>query len=81
MISAIIQSVEFSTALKYYKLTPREVEVFMLMIEGDTLDQIAEKLLITSSTTQTHIKNMIERTESKNRTELIVKVIGYKVLT
>ena len=41
------------------------------------LEEIAEALNITTSTVQDHIKSMVDKTESRNRTELIARVLGW----
>ncbi len=51
----------------------RELEVLLLVVEGDTDAAIAEKLFISVTTVKTHIQNMKLRTGFRNRTELAVK--------
>jgi DNA-binding CsgD family transcriptional regulator len=41
------------------------------------MDQISKQLYITSPTVQDHIKSMLEKTESRNRSELIARVLGW----
>lgn len=52
-------------------LTKREKEVLQLISEGLTNNQIAEKLFISSSTVDTHRKNMITKLEVNNTASLI----------
>ena len=61
-----------------FHISPREVQVLALLLDGDHLDQIAEQLHITSSTVQDHIKSMLDKTESSNRSELIARVLGWQ---
>jgi DNA-binding CsgD family transcriptional regulator len=61
-----------------FHITPRELQVLALLLDGAKLDEIARQLHITSSTVQDHIKNMVEKTESRNRTELIARVLGWE---
>ena len=61
-----------------FQITPREVQVLALLLDGNHLDAIAKTLFITSSTVQDHIKNMLEKTGSRNRTELIARVLGWQ---
>jgi DNA-binding CsgD family transcriptional regulator len=61
-----------------YHISPREVQVLALLLDGNHLDQIAEQLHITSSTVQDHIKSMLDKTESRNRSELIARVLGWE---
>jgi len=62
-----------------YHITPREVQVLALLLDGNRLDQIAKQLYITSSTVQDHIKNMLGKTDSRNRSELIARVLGWEL--
>ncbi len=61
-----------------YHISPREVQVLALLLDGSHLDRIAEQLHITSSTVQDHIKRMLDKTESRNRSELIARVLGWE---
>jgi DNA-binding CsgD family transcriptional regulator len=60
-----------------FHITPREVQVLTLILDGQHLDAIAKQLFITSSTVQDHIKHMLDKTESVNRSELIARVLGW----
>jgi len=62
-----------------YHITPRELQVLALMLDGRHLDEIGRLLSITSSTVQDHIKNMVTKTNSRNRSELIAHVLGWEV--
>jgi len=62
-----------------YHISPREVQVLALLLDGNHLDQIAEQLSITSSTVQDHIKSMLDKTGSRNRSELIARVLGWEL--
>ncbi len=65
----------FDKAARSFRLSPRELEALALLLEGATLNEIADKMQITSSTVQDHIKSMLGKTESRNRSELIAKVL------
>jgi DNA-binding CsgD family transcriptional regulator len=62
-----------------FRITPREVQVLALMLDGNQLDEIAKTLFITSSTVQDHINSMLEKTASRNRSELIARVLGWEI--
>jgi DNA-binding CsgD family transcriptional regulator len=64
-----------------FHITPRELQVLALLLDGAKLEEIGRQLHITSSTVQDHIKNMVEKTESRNRTELIARVLGWESAT
>lgn len=59
-----------------YHISPREVQVLALLLNGEHLDEIGARLYITSSTVQDHVRSMVEKTDSRNRSELIARVLG-----
>lgn len=61
-----------------FHISPREVQVLALLLDGKHLNEIAAQLHITSSTVQDHIKSMLDKTESGNRSELIGRVLGWE---
>jgi DNA-binding CsgD family transcriptional regulator len=61
-----------------FHISAREVQVLALLLDGKHLDQIAKQLHITSSTVQDHIRSMLVKTESGNRSELIARVLGWE---
>jgi DNA-binding CsgD family transcriptional regulator len=65
-------------AASLFHISPREVQVLALLLDGNHLDQIAQQLYITSSTVQDHIKSMLDKTGSRNRSELIARVLGWE---
>ena len=65
-------------AASRFHISPREVQVLALLLDGNHLDQIAKQLHITSSTVQDHIKSMLDKTGSRNRSELIARVLGWE---
>jgi len=64
-------------AARRFHLSPREVQVLALLLDGEHLDEIGKRLHITSSTVQDHIKSMLDKTDSRNRSELIGRVLGW----
>jgi two-component system response regulator NreC len=52
-------------------LTPREQEVCTLLAYGHTNAEIAEKLLISERTVQTHRTNLLSKLGLKSRAELV----------
>jgi DNA-binding NarL/FixJ family response regulator len=52
-------------------LTRREKQVLALIAEGSTNNQIAEKLFISTTTVDTHRKNLLSKFEVKNTATLI----------
>ncbi len=56
------------------KLTPREEQVLRLIAEGDTSQQIAEKLQISVNTVNTHRQNLMRKFGVKNTIALVNKI-------
>lgn len=61
-----------------YKLSSREAEVLVLLIEGYTNKEIGEKLFISYITVRTHVSHIFEKTGTSSRIELVSKVITTK---
>lgn len=53
-----------------YKLTAREIEIINLIAQGNTNNQIAQKLFISLNTVQTHRKNILRKTKCNGTAEL-----------
>lgn len=51
-------------------LTPRELDVFHLLARGASNREIAETLTISENTVKTHVRNILEKLELGNRTEV-----------
>ncbi|WP_079928938.1 LuxR C-terminal-related transcriptional regulator [Gordonia sp. i37] len=51
------------------RLTAREQEVLALLAAGMTNDDIAAELVISVSTVKDHVKNVLRKTQSRNRSE------------
>jgi len=45
-----------------YHISPRELQVLALLLDGAKLEEIGNQLSITSSTVQDHIKSMVDKT-------------------
>lgn len=56
-------------------LSVREVEVAQLVAGGATNDEIAEHLFLSPRTIQSHVKAAMEKTQTRNRTELAVLAV------
>jgi DNA-binding CsgD family transcriptional regulator len=57
------------------KLSVREVEVVQLVAGGATNDEIASRLFLSPRTIQSHVKSAMEKTGTRNRTELAVLAV------
>ncbi len=75
-LSSPVQLVEVelppSTDLGKFKLTARELEILKLLASGHSTAQIAKDLFISEKTVRVHISNMIAKTNSASRVDLIL---------
>jgi DNA-binding NarL/FixJ family response regulator len=53
-------------------LSPRELEVLRLVVEGLTNQEIADRLGLARRTVQAHVANALEKTQTRSRTQLAV---------
>jgi LuxR family maltose regulon positive regulatory protein len=60
-------------------LTPRELDVLLLLAEGLTNKAIAGKLIVASSTVKQHLKNIYSKLDAHSRTEAVARgrELGY----
>ncbi len=56
-------------------LTKREKEIFDLLIDNKTTDDIANILNISSKTVRNHISNVILKLDVKSRSQAIIKLL------
>ncbi len=61
-------------------LTPRENEIFHLLIENDSTKEIANKLGISEKTVRNHISNVIQKLGVESRMQAIFELIKLKEL-
>lgn len=54
------------------RLSVREVEVVQLVAAGGTNEEIADQLVLSPRTIQSHVEHALRKTETRNRTELAV---------
>jgi DNA-binding NarL/FixJ family response regulator len=62
------------------KLSPKEMEILKLIAEGQTTKEIAQKLIISTRTVETHRNNMMKKLKVKNTPELINKASQLNLL-
>lgn len=56
-------------------LTPRERQIFELLVKQYDTEEIANKLNITSKTVRNHISNVIQKLGVKGRSQAILELI------
>ncbi|HYN88375.1 MAG TPA: response regulator transcription factor, partial [Ardenticatenaceae bacterium] len=59
----------------YESLTEREQEVLKLLAEGKTNKEIADALIISDRTVQTHLSNIFSKMDVSSRTEAVLVAI------
>jgi DNA-binding CsgD family transcriptional regulator len=65
------QEIPLEDMFEQYTLSPREQDVARLILEGRTNQEIGEKLFISLSTVKTHVSNVYQKFNVKNRVEFI----------
>lgn len=56
---------------KEYDFSPREIEVFSKLLDGHSNAEISALLFISENTVKFHVRNVLKKTGTKRRTELI----------
>lgn len=67
-------------AIRYLKISERELEVLKLVAEGLSNKQISEKLFVSVNTTKTHLSHLYEKLEVKRRTQAVEKAKSLKLI-
>ena len=62
-----------------FSISKRELQVLSSMLRGLPVAEIALELSISESTVVFHLKRMLKKTLSKNRTELAARMLGYEI--
>ncbi len=62
-------------------LTPREREVFELLVQDKTTREISQQLFISEKTVRNHISNVIQKLGVKGRSQAIVELVRLGELT
>ena len=61
-------------------LTEREIEVFNLITEGKSNQEIAEKLFITIYTVKAHVASILRKIGGRNRLDIILIALKKGIL-
>ena len=61
-------------------LTPRETQIFQLLVQNIETNDIARKLHISEKTVRNHISNVIQKLGVSNRTSAILELIKLKII-
>ncbi len=60
-----------SEAVDEYRITPRECEIIRLIHNGDSNEEIASKLFVSTSTVKNHVYHIYHKTGSHSRIEML----------
>lgn len=62
-------------AISSWSLSPRELEVACLLIQGRSVSEVAQDLVVSENTVKTHLANIYRKTHTRGRAELSAKVL------
>jgi DNA-binding CsgD family transcriptional regulator len=68
---------DLNRVARKFSLTRREQEVLGLLLHGWRALEIADELLIAETTVQDYFKQLLRKTKSRNRSEMIARVLGW----
>ena len=74
-IEPVAQRDHIARATERFSLSRRENEVLTLVLRGDRANDIAEELGISPTTVGDHLANLLRKTKSRNRSEMLSKVM------
>ena len=61
-----------------FGLSQREFDVLSLLLDGKTAAEIAQTLCIAVSTTVDYVKRLMNKTNARNRADMVAIVLGWK---
>lgn len=67
--------------MEQHFLTPREYEIFKLLIKNEGTKEIADKLCISEKTVRNHISNAMQKLSVKGRAQAVVELIKLGEIT
>lgn len=82
LLQNLVNSLKSSSKSKEYytELSEREMEILILICQGMSNQEIADKLFISKRTVDKHRANILEKSESKNTAQLVVYAIRNKLV-
>ena len=63
-------------AMERFQLTPREVDVLSMIVDGASNREIAATLHIVEGTVQEHVRNLCRKTQARRRGDLLARIFG-----
>ncbi len=77
----MIHTIHGREKMPTHLLTPREKEIFDLLVQNYDTMEISEQLQISEKTVRNHISNVIQKLGVKGRSQAILELIRIKALT
>jgi len=74
----VVKSPDKNQLTKIKMISRREMEILALVSESMTNEEIAQKLFLSTKTVKTHIRNIFEKTDIRNRVEAALLYTRYK---
>ncbi|MGZ6246255.1 MAG: helix-turn-helix transcriptional regulator [Vulcanimicrobiaceae bacterium] len=68
---------DLATVARRYSLTRRETQVLTLLLDGLNAREIAERLCIAEVTVSDYFKSLLRKTQAKNRSDMLARVLGW----
>jgi DNA-binding NarL/FixJ family response regulator len=68
-------------ALLARQLTPRELQVLSLLVEGMSSKAIARTLTISTNTVRTHIENILTKLQVRSRLEAVAFAVRHRIVS
>lgn len=64
----------------HYRLSPRELQILMCIVSGESLTNIGEKMFISVKTVATHRAHMLEKLQVTSNAELVRYALRYRLI-
>jgi ATP/maltotriose-dependent transcriptional regulator MalT len=71
---------ELKPAAPVGQLSPREMEILRLVVDGLSNRQIADRLIISLGTVKAHVHNIFEKLHAQTRTQAVGRAKEYKLV-
>ena len=70
------ERVRLEQAAELFELSPTQVQVAELILEGQSVQSIADRLDVTQSTAKTHLTRIFDKTGARSQPALVSKLLG-----